>query len=154
MQPFDIIHLWSHLALDFCFLGDFFITVLISVLLIDLFVISIFSWFSLGRLNFSKNLSISSRLSGLLAYQFSSVAQSCPTFCDPMGYSMPGFPVYHQLLEPTQTHVHCVGDTIQTSHRVPLSRPSPPIFSLSQHQGLFQWVGSLHQVAKVLEFQL
>ena len=85
-------------------------------------------------------------------HQFSSVTQSCPTLCDPMGSSTPGFPVHHQLPEPTQTHVHWVGDAIQLSHP-PLS-PSPPAFNLCQHQGLFQWVSSLHQVAKVLEFQL
>ena len=66
--------------------------------------------------------------------------------------STPGFPVHHQLPECAQTHVHRVGDAIQPSH--PLSSPSPPAFSLSQHQGLFQWVTSSHQVAKVLEFQL
>jgi len=80
------------------------------------------------------------------------VAQSCPTLCDPMDCSSPDFPVHHQLPELTQTHVHWIGDTIQPSH--PLSAPSPPTFNLSQHQGLFQWVSSLHQVAKVLEFQL
>ena len=84
--------------------------------------------------------------------QFSSVAQSCLTLCDPMDCSTPGFPVHHQLLEPTQTHVHQVGDAIQPFH--PLSSPSPPAFNLSQHQGLFQWVSSSHQVAKVLELQL
>ena len=68
-------------------------------------------------------------------YIFSSVAQSCPTLCYPMNQSTPGLPVHHQLLELTQTHVHRVGDAIQTSH--PLSSPSPA-FSLSQHQGLFQ----------------
>ena len=83
--------------------------------------------------------------------QFSSVAQLCPTLCDPMDCSMPGFPVNHQLLELTQTHVHWVSDAIQLSH--PLLCPSPA-FSLSQHQGLFQQVSSSHQVAKVLEFQL
>ena len=72
--------------------------------------------------------------------------------CDSMDSSTPGFPVHHQLLEPTQTHVHRVGETIQPSY--PLSSPSPPTFNLSQHQGLFQRVGSLHQVVKVLEFQL
>ena len=82
---------------------------------------------------------------------FSSVTQSCPTVCDPMDYSTPGFPVHHQLPELTQTHVHQVSDAIQLSH--PLLSPSPPAFDLSQHQGLFQWVSSLHQVAKVLEFQ-
>ena len=66
---------------------------------------------------------------------FSSVAQSCPTLCNPMGCSSPGFPVHHQLLEPTQTHVHRVGDAIQPPH--PLLSPSPPAFNLSQHQGLF-----------------
>ena len=68
--------------------------------------------------------------------QFSSVAQSCPTLCDPMNGSTPGFPVHHQLPESIQTHVHRVDDAIQPSH--PLSSPSPPALSLSQHQGLFQ----------------
>ena len=85
-------------------------------------------------------------------YQFSSVVQSCPTLCDPMDCSTPGFPVHNQLPEFTQTHVHRVGDAFQPSH--PLSSPSPPTFNLSQHQGLFKWVGSSRQVAKVLEFQL
>ena len=84
--------------------------------------------------------------------QFSAVAQLCPTLCDPMDCSMPGLPVHHQLLEFTQTHVHWVGDAIQSSH--PLSTPSPPAFNLSQHQDLFKWVSSAHQVTKVLEFQL
>ena len=83
---------------------------------------------------------------------FSSVAQSCPTLCDPMNHSPPGLPIHHQLLEFTQTHVHWVGDAIQPSP--PLSSPSPPALNLSQHQGLFQWVNSSHEVAKVLEFQL
>ena len=87
----------------------------------------------------------------LLSVQFSSVAQSCPTLCDPIDCSMPGFPVHHQLLELAQTLVHRVGDAIQPSH--PLSSPSPA-FNLSQHQGLFQWVSSSYQVAKALEFQL
>ena len=69
-----------------------------------------------------------------------------------MDCSTPGFPVHHQLTELAQTHFHRVGDTIQISH--PLSSPSPPALNLSQHQGLLQWVSSLHQVAKVLEFQL
>ena len=87
-----------------------------------------------------------------IMFQFSSVAQSCPTLYDPMNQSMPGLPVHHQLMESTQTHVHWVGDAIQLSH--PLSSPSPPALNLSQHHGLFQWVSSLHVVAKVLEFQL
>ena len=77
---------------------------------------------------------------------------SCLTLCNPMDCSTPGFPIHHQLLEHTQTHVHRVADAIQPSH--PLWSPSPPAFNLSQHQGLFQWVSSLHQVAKVFEFQL
>ena len=81
-----------------------------------------------------------------------SVTQSCPTLCDSMDCSTPGLPVHHQLPELVQTHVHWVSDAIQPSH--PLSSPSPPAFNLSQHQGLFQWVSSLHEVAKVLEFQL
>ena len=83
---------------------------------------------------------------------FSSVAQSCPTLCDPMNCSTPGLPVHHQLPEFTQSHVHRVGDAIQPSH--PLSSPSPPAPNPSQHQSLFQWVSSSHEVAKVLEFQL
>ena len=82
----------------------------------------------------------------------SSVTKSCPTLCNPMNRSTPGLPVHHQLPESTQTHVHWVGDAIQPSH--PPSSASPPALNLSQHQGLFQWVSSLHQVAKVLEFQL
>ena len=83
--------------------------------------------------------------------QFSSVAQLCLTLCDSMGCSIPGFPVHHQLVKLAQTHVR-VGDAIKPSH--PLLCPSPPTFNLSQNQGLFKWVSSLHQVAKVLEFQL
>ena len=70
----------------------------------------------------------------------------------PMDCSTPSFPVHHQLREFTQTHVHWIGDTIQSSY--PLSSHSPPAFNLSQHQGLLKWVSSLHQVAKVLEFHL
>ena len=78
--------------------------------------------------------------------------KSCLTLCDPVECSMPGLPVHHQLLELTQTHVHLVSDAIQPFH--PLPSPSPPAFNLSQHQGLFKWVSSSHQVAKILEFQL
>ena len=70
------------------------------------------------------------------SFSLSSVAKSCLTLCDLMGCSMPGFPVYHQLLDLTQTHLHRVGDAIQSSH--PLSSPSLPAFNLSQHQGLFE----------------
>ena len=84
--------------------------------------------------------------------KFSSVAQSCPTVCDPMNCSTPGLPVHHQLPEFTQTHIHRVSDTIQPSH--PLLSPSPPAPNPSQHQSLLQWVNSSHEVAKVLQFQL
>ena len=76
--------------------------------------------------------------------QFSSVVQSCLTLCDPMGCSTPGFPVHYHLPELAQTHVHRVSDAIQPSH--PLSSPSPPAFSLPQHQGVFQRVSSSHLV--------
>ena len=84
--------------------------------------------------------------------QIRSVAQSCPTLCDPMNRSTSGLPVHHQLPEFTETHVHRVSDAIRPSH--PLSAPSPPDPDPSQHQSLFQWVNSSHEVAKVLEFQL
>ena len=84
--------------------------------------------------------------------QFSSVTQTGPTLSDPTDYSALGFPVHHQLTELTQIHVHWVDDAIQPFH--PLSSSSPLAFNLSQHQGLFQWVSSSHQVAKVLELQL
>ena len=83
-------------------------------------------------------------------HQFSSVVQPCPTLCDPMNCSMPGLPVHQQLLESTQTHVHWVSDAIQPSY--PMSSPFPPALSLSQHQGLFKWVNSSHQVAKYWSF--
>ena len=88
----------------------------------------------------------------IICIHFSSVAQSCLTLCDLMDCSTPGLPVHHQLPELAQSYVHRVGDAIQPSH--PLSSPSPPAFNLSQHQGLFQWVSSSHQVTKVLELQL
>ena len=91
-------------------------------------------------------------LTNYYVYQFSSVTQSCPTLCDPMNCSTPGLPIHHQPQEFTQTHVLWVGDAIQPSHR--LLPPSPPAPNPSQHQSLFQWVNSSHEVAKVLEFQL
>ena len=84
--------------------------------------------------------------------QFSLVTQLCPALCDPMNCITPSFPVCHQLPEFNQTHVHWVGDAIQPSHL--LSSPSPPAPNPSQHQSLFQWVNSSHEVAKVLELQL
>ena len=120
------------------------------------------SWETLGRMKHK----LESKLPGEISiisdtqmtlghtevWEFSSVAQSCPILCNSMDCSMPGFPVHHQLLELIQTHVHHIGDAIQPSH--PLSSPSSPTFNLSQHQGLFQWVSSSYQVAKVLELQL
>ena len=88
----------------------------------------------------------------MLMTHISSVIQSCLTLWDPMNFSLPGSPVLHPLPGLAWTHVHWVGDAIQPSH--PLFSPSPPAFNLSQHQGLFQWVSSSHQVAKVLECQL
>ena len=84
--------------------------------------------------------------------QHSSVAQSYLTLCDPMDHSTPGLPVHDKFLEFMQTHVHLESDVIQPSH--PLSSSSSPAFNLSQHQGLFKRVSSLHQMAKVLEIQL
>ena len=99
-------------------------------------------WDHLGRREGSQHWAL--RQSSI---QFSSVAQSCLTLCDPMNCSMPGLPVHHHLPEFTQTHVHRVGDTIQPSH--PQLSPSPPAPNPSQHQSLFQWVNSSHEVAKV-----
>ena len=110
---------------------------------------SVLFFFSLFHLNFYKNIIVLQCIFYCMC-QLSSVAQSCLTPCDPMDYSMPGLPV--QLPEFTQTHVHWVSDAIQSSH--PLSSPSPPAFNLSQHQGLFHWVSSSHQLAKLLELQL
>ena len=114
-----------------------------SVILFFLMELSLRDWYSsLLSLSFSCSLS-------RFLFQFSSVAQSCLTLCDPMDCSTPGLPVHHQL--PEFTHVHWVNDSIQSSQ--PLSSPSSPTISLSQHQGLLEWVSSSHQMAKVLEFQ-
>ena len=99
----------------------------------------------------SMSLKIDSLSKLSVSTQFSSVAQSCLTLCNPMDYSTPGFPNHHQLPKLAQTHVHWVHDAIQPSHS--LSSPSPA-FNLSQQQGLFQWVSSLHQVDRLVEFQL
>ena len=99
-------------------------------------------------LSYNHHLALSS--TAIYTFQFSSVAQSCPTLCDPTNHSTPGLPVHHQLPEFTQTHVHQVGDAIQPSH--PLSSPFPTAPNPSQHQSLFQLVNSSHEVAKVLEF--
>ena len=125
-------------------------------------VITLFVWFEDIMIYLIKKILIAVKWKVWLLYlttkvqfssvQFSSVAQSCPTPCDSMNRSMTGLPVHHQLLEFTQTHVHRVSDAIQPSH--PLSSPSPPARNPSQHQSLFQWVNSSHEVAKVLELQL
>ena len=90
--------------------------------------------------NQQENIKISIKIKlskiSIHSVQFSSVAQSYPTLCNPMNHSTPGLPVHHQLPESTQTHVHGVGDAIQPSH--PLSSPSPPALNLAQHQGLFK----------------
>ena len=102
--------------------------------------------------NFFRRILVRMRTLTFSSVQFSSVTQSCPTLCNPMDCSTPGFPVHHQLPDLAQTHAHWVGDAIQLSHS--LSSPPPPAFNLSQHQGLFKWVSSSNQLAKVLEFQL
>ena len=91
-------------------------------------------------------------MKGVYVVVHCSVAKLCPTLCDPMNCRTLGFPVLHYLPEFAQTHVHWVSDAIQPCH--PRSIPFPPVFNLSQQQGLCQWVSSSHQVAKVLEFQL
>ena len=106
------------------------------------------SWFISLDITFGINTGCNQHFS----HQFSSVTQSWLTPCNPMNCSTPGLPVHHQLPEFTQTHIHWVSDAIQPSH--PLSSPSPPAPNPSQHQSLFQWVSSSHEVAKVLEFQL
>ena len=114
------------------------------------FLLSAILWGALNRTRTASNPGLIIKYQ--CSIQFSSVAQSCLTLCDPMNRSMAGLPVHHQLLESTQTHVHQVSDAIQPFHT--LSSPSPPSLNLSQHQGLFKWVSSSHNVAKVLEFQL
>ena len=107
-------------------------------------------YFALLWMQLCHNLEGDCREESAICQSVSSVAQSFPALCSPMDCSMPGLPVHHQLLEFTQTHVHWVSDAIQPSH--PLLSPSPPAFNLSQHQGLFQWVSSLHQVANYKSF--
>ena len=98
-------------------------------------LVNILMLFLLTFFFFITNAFLHSWIHKYSSVQFSSVTQSCPILCDPMDCSMPGFPVHHQLPEPTQTHVHRVGDAIQPSHA--LLSPSPPAFNLSQHQSLF-----------------
>ena len=105
---------------------------------------------SLGPLEFKYFWFQSIAIRFLFLVEFSAVTQSCPTLCDPVNCSTPGLPVHHQLPEFTQTHLHRVGDAIQPSH--PLPSPSPPVPNPSQHQSLFQWVKSSHEVVKVWSF--
>ena len=110
-----------------------------------------YCWHSPSSIRLLFHISVN-RSSPTSSVQFSSFTQSCLTLCNPMNCSTPGLPVHHQLPEFTQTHVHWVGDAIQPSHL--LSSPSSPAPNPSQHRGLFQWVNSSNEVAKVLEFQL
>ena len=87
-----------------------------------------------------------------IRWNYSQFSHSVVSDCNPVDCSTPGLPVRHQLSELAQTHVHWVGDAIKPSH--PLSSTSPSTFNLSQHQGLFQWLSSLHQVAQVLSFKV
>ena len=112
----------------------------------------LYFWWSIAGFSILYQWTINGYYLDYYSVQFSSVTQSCPTLCDPMSRSTPGLPVHLQLLEFDQTHVHWVGDGIQPSQ--PLSSSSPPALHLSQNQGLFQWVSSSYQVAKLLEFQL
>ena len=133
---------YQYLTLDFCsFKIKYWKSSLKKKALFMLYPLHFLVNFERLSVSTKKNLQFSS---------FSSVAQLCPTLCDPMNRSTPGFPVHHQLLEFTQTHVHRVGDAIQPSH--PLSSPSLPAPNPSQHQGLFQWVNALHEVAKYWSF--
>ena len=101
-----------------------------------------FPW---GSLRFPKVLQMSSRCC-------CSVTQSCSTLCNPMDCSTSGLPVPHHLPEFAQVHVHCINDAIQPSH--PLMPSAPSALNLSQHQGLLHWLSCLHQITKILEFQL
>ena len=107
-------------------------------------------WNSHSKINTSEKYTANIFL--WLCYSDLVTEKSCLTLCNHMNCSTPGFPVLHYLPEFIQTHVHWVSDAIQPSH--PLLPPSPPSLNLSQHQGLFQWISSSHQVAKVLELQL
>ena len=124
----------------------------IHIQLIYLPSLSLYVFIWKTKIGTTHNVSV--RCSGCNCYycQFSSVAQSCPTLCNPMNRSTPGLPVHHQLLEFTQIRVCWVSYAIQPSH--PRLSPSPPAPNPSQHQSLFQWVNSSHEVARVLEFQL
>ena len=127
----------------------------VFLIIIQTFIYSVLSMMILFFLCLYRHSSVDAWMLSIKAAvrdQFSSVAQSCPTLWDPMNRSTPGLPVHHQLPEFTQTHIHRVSDAIQPSH--PLSSPSPPAPNPSQHQNLFQWVNSSHEVVKVLEFQL
>ena len=143
--------LWFSINFNY-FINKTLLGILLNKIIFELSLnlkrIEIFTIWSLYLWNNSQYICI---LHNVL-HQLSSVAQSCPTLCNPMNCSTPGLPVHHQLPEFTQIHVHLVGDVIQPSH--PLSSPSPSAPNPSPHQSLFQWVNSSHEVAKILEFQL
>ena len=139
-------HLSHHWSLSTHFLS----THLKNHLLLPFLTLSLIKCTSLCQSHNSTHVLISLPAFSTL-FSISSVSQSCLTHCDPMDWSMPGFPVHHQLPELAQTHVHRISEAIQISHL--LSSLSPPAFNFPQHQGIFQWVSSSHQAAKVLEFQ-
>ena len=163
LNPYQTYHLqisFSFISLLFHFVDDFLHCTKVFLLSVTPFVYFCFHFHCLRkyiqkmllRCERAYCLCFLLEINGFVSVQFISVAQLCRTLWDPMNRSTPGLPVHHQLPEFTPTHVHWVGDAIQPSY--PLSSPYPPAFNLSQHQGLFQWVNSSHQVAKVLEFQL
>ena len=127
LAPYCACRLISFLPSSFCFFSEMFLSETSTSSLSIIYV----------EIPFLNEVTI-------LSVQFSSVAQSCPTLCNPMNRSMPGLPVHHQVPEFTQTHVHQVRDAIQQSH--PLLSPSPPALNPSQHQSLLQWVNSSHEV--------
>ena len=158
LQGFDMNSTGSLLSHTRCSLYFIFCSILIFFLIPDPYGLFHFFLLLLTQLNSPVLLGLAFLIRSVIqsipfrSVQFSSVTQSCLTLCNPMNRSTPGLPVHHHLLEFTQTHVHRVGDAIQPSH--PLSSPSPPAPNSSQHQSLFQWVNSSHEVAKVLESQL
>ena len=130
------LYAWLCTHFFFLYFGDFFHAALLFVMVASYFM---YKWPIIYLIS-------------VVVVAYCSVDQLCPTLCHPRDCSIPGFPDLHYLLEFAQTHVHCVSNAIQLAH--PLSSPSPLAPSLSQHQGLFKWVSSSHQVAKISELQL
>ena len=125
---------------------------LYTEIMINSIYLSVSTIWRVGTISYIYQLKVQSAQHSVFVCLFVSVAKSCLTLCDPMNCSTPGVLVLHRLRKFAQTHVHWVDDAIQLSH--PLSPPCPHALNLSQHQGLFHWVGSSHQVAKVLKLQL